>query len=263
MQPSNPPDADQREERTAGITIDHDGRARRRLPTRVALTYVEPDLLKVVSEADRPAVRRVPGVTRHELPPGPLDANQLSAGSGLPFGLLVLSGVLCRDTVLGDHASAHLFGPGAIIRPRESAATTLPFTTSWSCVVESIVAVLDEDFPSFLAGWPALAEIIQHQLSIQLEASLCQCAWTGLSRVDDRILALFWHLADAWGTVRRDGVAIDLPLTHRLIGRLVAAERATISLALTRLAAGGLLTKSGTRMWLLNPASKALLAESR
>jgi CRP-like cAMP-binding protein len=126
-------------------------------------------------------------------------------------------------------------------------------------VTDSTLAVLEHDFPTFLARWPALSEHVQDQLNVEQEALLCQCAWTGLSRVDDRILALFWHLADIWGRVRPEGVAIPLPLTHRLIGRLVAAERATISLALSRLAADDLLVKIGPRTWLLSHRSQERL----
>ena len=42
---------------------------------------------------------------------------------------------------------------------------------------------------------------------------------------------------------------VDVELTHQLLGRLVAAQRPTISLALSELAAAGPLTRSGTGGW--------------
>jgi CRP-like cAMP-binding protein len=223
---------------------------------------IDPDLIKTVPAQDQEAARRVPLVTRHELPAGHLDTQTLITDDEMPFGVLMVEGAVCRDTALGRHSSCHLFGPGAIIRPRDHGNDSLPWETSWSCVTETTLAVLDHDFPLYLARWPELSEFVHRQLAIELEASLYQCAWTGLSRVDDRILALFWHLADVWGTVRPEGVAIPLPLTHRLIGRLVAAERATISLALSRLAARELLVKIGPRTWLLSHRSQDLLVGS-
>ena len=231
-------------------------------PVRLPLMDVEPELLERVPAADRAAAQRLPLVNRFVLPPGELIPEELVTGSRPPFGLLVLAGAVCRHTALGRHSSAHLFGPGAIIRALDHGDASLPWTTSWSCIIESEVAVLDHEFPVVLARWPELSEHVQSQLLRELEGSLDQCAWTGLSRVDDRILALFWHLADGWGRVVPDGIAIPLPLTHRLIGRLVAAERATISLALSRLSARGLLARTGTGTWLLNRDSQQVLTDA-
>jgi hypothetical protein len=228
-------------------------------PTQIPLMRAEPEFLKAVPEGDHAVAAARPLVTRHELSIGHFEAVDLADEQPPPFGLLVLSGAVCRETVLGGHASAYLFGPGTIMQPWEQIAASLPWEPSWSCVLETTVVVLDGDFPRYLERWPALGELVRAQLSAQLQGALCQCALTGLSRVDDRIIALFWHLADVWGTVRRDGVVIRLPLTHRLIGRMVAAERATISLALSRLSHRGLLVKTGTRTWMLHPESQLAL----
>jgi CRP/FNR family transcriptional regulator, cyclic AMP receptor protein len=240
-----------------------DRRERQRPATRVPLMSVEPGFLGCVPERDRSAAALAPMVTRHELPIGSFRPSELSLSSAAPFGLLVITGAICRETTLADHASAHLFGPGTIVQLNaDTTDASLSWTTRWSCVIDSTVVALDDDFPQYLIRWPALGAIVRQQLASQVEAALRQCALTGLSRVDDRILALFWHLADGWGTVRHDGIAIRLPLTHRLIGRLVAAERATISLGTSRLAERGLLGRTGTRTWLLNPDSRVLLAGS-
>ena len=46
-----------------------------------------------------------------------------------------------------------------------------------------------------------------------------------LTRVDRRLKALFWHLAERWGRVSGDGVIVPLALTHRILGQLVGARR--------------------------------------
>jgi len=51
---------------------------------------------------------------------------------------------------------------------------------------------------------------------------------------------LLWHLAARWGRVERGGIHLTLPLTHRLLGQLVAAERPSVSHALSRLGDAGL-----------------------
>lgn len=225
-------------------------------PERVPLMQAHPAFLQTVPQADRPSALLGPVVSRYVLPVGHWNPDDLVTDEHEPFGLIALSGALCRDTMLGANASAQLSGPGALIRTRDAISTSLPWQIQWSCIVEASVVVLDHDFPVILERWPALGELLSRQLSAQLETAMHQCALTGLSRVDDRILALFWHLADTWGTVESEGVVVQLPLTHRLIGRLVAAERATISLALGRLANRELLVRTGARTWLLHPDSQ-------
>src|SRR6202020_1065324 len=51
-----------------------------------------------------------------------------------------------------------------------------------------------------------------------------------------------WHLAARWGRVEPAGIRLSLPLTHRLLGQLVAAERPSISHALARLSHAGIVT---------------------
>ena len=46
-----------------------------------------------------------------------------------------------------------------------------------------------------------------------------------LTRVDRRLKALFWHLAERWGRVSGDGVVVPLALRHRILGQLVGARR--------------------------------------
>jgi CRP/FNR family cyclic AMP-dependent transcriptional regulator len=63
-------------------------------------------------------------------------------------------------------------------------------------------------------------------------------------RLEVRLVLFLWHLAARWGRVEPTGIRLMLPLTHRLLGQLVAAERPSISHALGRLADAGLV--SGT-----------------
>ena len=67
-------------------------------------------------------------------------------------------------------------------------------------------------------------------------------AITSQPRLEVRLVLLLWHLAARWGRVEPSGIRLSLPLTHRLLGQLVAAERPSISHALKRLAQAGLVT---------------------
>jgi hypothetical protein len=63
-------------------------------------------------------------------------------------------------------------------------------------------------------------------------------------KLEIRLVLLLWHLAARWGRVEPTGIRLSLPLTHRLLGQLVAAERPSISHALSRLSHAGLVTGS-------------------
>jgi CRP-like cAMP-binding protein len=64
-------------------------------------------------------------------------------------------------------------------------------------------------------------------------------------RLEVRLALLLWHLACRWGHVGRYGIRLHLPLTHQLLGQLVGAERPSVSHALARLDAAGLVSGHG------------------
>src|SRR5205085_10002328 len=79
--------------------------------------------------------------------------------------------------------------------------------------------------------------------------AFCQSV-TQLKRIDDRVLAMLWHLAERWGHVATDGiVVVELSLTHRALGRLVGAQRPSVTTALGTLARGGLLDRTEDGAW--------------
>ena len=53
-----------------------------------------------------------------------------------------------------------------------------------------------------------------------------------LTRVDDRLLALLWCLAERWGRVVPDGVLVSLRLSHRTLAGMVGARRPSVTTAL-------------------------------
>lgn len=55
-------------------------------------------------------------------------------------------------------------------------------------------------------------------------------------RVAVRLHMLLWHLADRWGRVRPDGIPVSLQLTHAVLADVIAAQRPSVSVALSELA---------------------------
>jgi hypothetical protein len=70
-------------------------------------------------------------------------------------------------------------------------------------------------------------------------------------RIDDRLLLLFWHLADRRGRMTGEGVVVPLRLSHQAIATLIGAQRPTVSTALGQLRERGLLERTADDAWLL------------
>ena len=114
----------------------------------------------------------------------------------------MLDGVIARELIVADHVSAELLGPGDLIRPWQAAprASCCP-STPWSVL--------------FAAPWPCSTAASRPRRRTTPRSpprcSTASCerslrlattqAISQLTRVDRRLKALFWHLAERWGRV--------------------------------------------------------------
>jgi CRP/FNR family transcriptional regulator, cyclic AMP receptor protein len=225
----------------------------------VALLRVDARLREAVPEDERPFAQRVLVVPHRELADGPWDPAALVGDSARPFAAVVLRGLITQDITLAGRCNSDLLGPGDVFRPWRSAETSLPCEVAWTAGGGAAIAVLDERFLAAARRWPDLSAVLYDRLAEQLELARARAALVGLPRVEQRILALFWQLADRWGVVRPHGVDVELSLTHELIGHLVGAQRPTVSLALQALAAMDLLRRDARGVWTLDHASHSVL----
>jgi len=155
--------------------------------------------------------------------------------------------------VVADHVSAELLGPGDLLRPWMAGDTTglLPVKAVWSILAPVTVAVLDRRFAAEAARYPEVTSALFDRFAERSLRLATTQAISQLTRVDRRLKALFWHLAERWGRVCGDGVLVPLPLTHRILGRLVGARRPTVSTALSELTERGDLMRRQDGTWLL------------
>ena len=83
-----------------------------------------------------------------------------------------------------------------------------------------------------------------------------------IQRVDRRVHVLFWHLAERWGRVGKDGVLLPLSLTHRTVGLLIGARRPTVTSAFSELARAGMISRRDDGAWVLRGGAPAELLEA-
>ena len=215
---------------------------------RVPITTLDADLAAALSATQLDIAQRYARAPVHALARGPLGGEQLSGGGGL--GLLIVDGFLVRTTTRGSTAVSELFGSQDLL------AALAPGVAHqvWEVVAPARVAVLDERFADAAARLPALSRALISRSLQQTDALADRLVINTMTRVDDRLVALFCHIARRWGRVTSSGVVIDLPLTHRTLARLVGAQRPSVTTALSRLHADGVIERTGAEWRLAIPA---------
>src|ERR1700760_3087403 len=219
----------------------------------VRLLDVDPDLGGLLTDSRREQAERELVVRTHRLPVGPWDVSRLAGATADHVGLLIIDGILSRELVVADHVSAELLGPGDLVRPWQPASRTglLPVDAVWTVLSPLTVAVLDRRFAAEMTRYPEITATLFDRMSERSLRLATTQAISQLTRVDRRLKALFWHLAERWGRVSGDGVIVPLALTHRILGQLVGARRPTVSTALSELAERGELVRRPDGSWLL------------
>ena len=163
------------------------------------------------------------------------------------LGYLVLDGLLVRETMIGRHTTAELLGAGDLLRPwdQAEAAPDAPIETrnAWRVLQPARMAILDARFATLCSRLPPItAELLGRTLRRSRLLGLL-LALSAMPRLDARLLALLWHLADRWGTVGPKGTHVPLRLTHATLAQLVGAQRPSVTSALRALEDRGLLSR--------------------
>jgi CRP/FNR family transcriptional regulator, cyclic AMP receptor protein len=223
-------------------------------PPRVApLLDLDPDLGQFLDGPRLEDARRQLLVRVRRIGTGPWNTARLSVADAGHLGLLVLDGVLSREVLAADVISTELIGPGELLRPWQIApdAALLRVSARWSVLADTRVAVLDRRLAGQLGAFPEIFSLLAERMTARTQRLAVTQAISQLNRVDQRLLTLFWHLAERWGRMTANGVAIPLTLSHRMLSQLVGARRPTVSTALGELARAGEIIRLDDGSWLL------------
>jgi CRP/FNR family cyclic AMP-dependent transcriptional regulator len=217
-------------------------------PSTVRLLEADPDIGRYLTPDERreAAALTVPSV---ELPPGPVGTSALLARHG-SFGAFVLEGMLACHLRVGEQASMRILGPGDIVSAGPAPMSLLLAERGCRAVIPTRVAMLGRDVLVGAHRWPRLLAGLHVRTVEQIERVAVQLAICHLPRVEERLLALFWLLAESWGRVTPSGTVLPLALTHETLGALVGARRPTVTLALRELSERGAVLRQG-HAWLL------------
>jgi CRP/FNR family transcriptional regulator, cyclic AMP receptor protein len=202
------------------------------------------------------------------IPRGTWSPGRMLQDGRRPIGLLVLDGLVVREATVGDHPSAELLGPGDLLRAWDDsdAEVLLPRSVRWTALTSARVAVIDHALAVRAAQWPEIFASLVERAARRAERLVVMQAIGHLTRVDDRLLALLWCLAERWGRVAPDGVVVNLRLPHRTLAGMVGARRPSVTTALGQLMGRGEIERRPDGGWLLRgqpPEPRAQLGVTR
>ena len=217
------------------------------------LLELDPDLGLLLPKDRLAAAKRELRVIVRSIDSGPWDVGRLTGASPEHLGLLLIDGVLAREVLVSDTVSTELLGPGDVIRPWriQDGSGLLQHEVRWNVLTRSRFAVLDRRLSVDLGRYPEVSSAIVDRVNERALRLAVTQAISQLNRVDRRLLALFWHLAERWGRMTSEGVALPMTLSHRMLGQLVGARRPTVSTALGELVREGELARRDDGTWLL------------
>ncbi len=188
-----------------------------------------------------------------DIPRGRWEPQRSLRGGSVPIGLLVLEGLLVREATVGSHPCAELLGPGDVMRAwdDEESEELLPRSVDWSAATPARIAIVDQALAVRLAQWPEVFATLMDRAARRAERLVVMQAIAHLTRVDERLLALLWVLAERWGRVVPGGVLVSVRLPHRTLAAMVGARRPSVTTALGQLMARGEITRRPDGGWVL------------
>lgn len=204
---------------------------------------VDDDLADELDVRMRLGARQVATAKVLDARQGSCDLSPWLSAVGHGPGLLVFDGLVAIHTRIADRTVTELIGPGDLLQPLSPRIDEmLERAVAFRALEATRFALLDDEFAERVLPWPQISQALFRRAERRSEDVETLRAISCQPRLDARLVLLLWHLAARWGRVERAGIHLQLPLTHRLIGQLISAERPSVTHALARLSRSGVVT---------------------
>jgi CRP/FNR family transcriptional regulator len=152
-----------------------------------------------------------------------------------------------KENILAIHRAGDFFGEMALLDGKTSPATV---SAMEDCRIASISK---GDFYNLLMSNDKVVRQIIQVLCARLRQVWAQVQALSYSSAEARIRGGILELARKHGVPDSRGIIIDLKITHQEMAEMVGTSRETVTRALARLRADGVLTLEGRRIILLEP----------
>jgi CRP/FNR family cyclic AMP-dependent transcriptional regulator len=219
-------------------------------------------------EADPELARDLPpDVVRALRPALVADVLELPVGEWSPshsephrghLGYLLLDGLILRRTRINGSRSGELISRGDVLRPWIEDPISFS-SVEWRVMEPVRLAVLDRRVGIKICTRPELSAALLDRLTLRTRSLAIHAATENMRGLDERLLVLFWHLAERWGHRERGVVVVPIRLTHETLSLLVGARRPSVTTALGALAERSALERRENGEWVLHGSPPALV----
>jgi CRP/FNR family transcriptional regulator, cyclic AMP receptor protein len=219
----------------------------------IGLLDLWPELVDLLDDADLDRASRTLVLRWERVPPGPWKPAE-RARHDPSACLVVVGGLLVREAIVASVTAPEFVGAGDVVHvAADRPDDLLGSEVSWTVLDDARVAWLTASTFSGLASWPAVQAVMLGRATERSSRQAVHQAICHHLRVEARIVAVMWHMAERWGRVTPAGVVLPLRLTHDALATLVGAKRPTVSTALGHLAERGVVRRSHDGSWILSP----------
>jgi len=222
--------------------------------SNVRLLEVEPEIGRFLTSEERVAVSRLVSVPVATV----LRGEFTLLGEGESFAALVLEGMLLQRLRVADQVALRLLGPGDILAVGGTLRSPLLTQAECRAAARTQLALLGDAVLSAARRWPRLMAGLHARIGEQSERLAIQLVICQIPRVQERLLALLWLLAESWGRVTPLGIVVPVSLTHEALGELIGARRSTVTLALKELSERGAIVRQDGGWVLLGSAPEPI-----
>jgi CRP-like cAMP-binding protein len=221
----------------------------------INLFDVEPELARFLTPDERAELGPVL-VPTQQLQRGAVDVCEVLEAAD-SFAAFVLDGMVLQRLRVSDQLGLRLMGPGDVVSLTKQPRSMLLSHSDCQVALDTTLALLGGDVMLATRRWPQIMAGLHIRAAEQLDRLAAQLVICQLPRVEERLLAILWLLAESWGHVTRAGTSLPISLTHDVLGGLIGARRSTVTLALGELSERGALVRQGAGWLLLEPPPSA------
>lgn len=220
----------------------------------ISIVDADADLSELLDTAERERARREALTRVRRLSRGAWDAGTAAQPDIHHRGFLIVDGLLSREVEILGRRCVELLGAGDVLRPWQwdPDGSHVHAEVGWMVLEPTRLAVLDHGLVVRMTPWPQLGLELFARGTRRAHALAVALAIVHHPRTDDRLLLTLWHLAERWGRVSPEGIALRLPLSHQRLADLVGAHRQSVTTAMGDLAREGALSRRSDGAWVLH-----------
>ncbi len=220
----------------------------------ISIVDADPELGDLLSADERERARRETRTRVRHLSTGAWDVAAAEEPDAHHRGFLIVDGLISREVEVLGRRCVELIGAGDVIRPWtwDDEGSHVQAEVGWIVLEPARLAVLNHHVVVRMNPWPQLGLELFNRGTRRAHALAVSLAIAHHQRVDDRLLLTLWHLAERWGRVRPDGIALPLPLSHQRLADLVGAHRPAVTSAMGSLTRRGAVSRHSDRTWIIH-----------